>query len=143
MKIFKIVILAAAIVCLSMPASAQSLTAEDKSELAAVIHQFHEDLETQNFQGIVGAMPPSVVADLARRNGLTEVELQAAVIQALETSIASVEMSDMEIDVSTLVLGATSIGRVFALLPTSVVIQVGPDIYRATSHTLAFKEDEH
>ncbi|MDW3222653.1 MAG: hypothetical protein R8G34_07140 [Paracoccaceae bacterium] len=139
-RIFRDALIGIAAICWTTVALAQTLTAEDQRDLAAVVEQFLADTRALNVSGVVETMPPSVIADLAHRNDMTETELISAVVEAMEAAMESVALLEVQMDSTAAVLGETSAGRIFVLLPTMTLMQVGDAVYRAGSHTLAFKE---
>lgn len=139
-RIFKRTLFVIAVFWSTSGAFGQTLTAEDQRDLDAVVEQFLADTTALNISGVVNAMPPSVIDDLARRNNMTDAQLKKAAVQALETAMGSVALLKIQMETTAPVLGQTSTGRVYALLPTSLRMRVEGAVYRAVSHTLAIKE---
>jgi hypothetical protein len=127
---------------LGSPALAQEVTARDREQVEARIDILEQALAGGDFAASLDVTPPALRAALARRFGITEAEMRAAMAEAMAPMMADLTFVSYDMDVPGAAVRTTPVGgRTYLMIPTTTVMDVkDAGRLRVRTETLAIEE---
>ena len=138
------IVLLIVVMNLSLPAGARDLTAADKEAIGARADTFQAAMSDGNIASMVSEMPPRIFAFMAARAGVSEEQLTAGIIFAMQAASQTVTVEYAEIEFAKATYHVTDNGTPYALIPTRVVLWA-EEIGRIATieQTLALEDNGH
>jgi hypothetical protein len=136
--------LSAAIMALTLATAtfAADLTPAEQSGLQTRIDNFERAFQSGDMVGVIGVIPPRIVAEMSGDFGMTPDALRSAMVTATEQAMASVTIVSYAMDLPGADIGKTGSGRTYALIPTRTVMQASGQKMQSDTRTLGFADED-
>ncbi len=124
------------------PASLAQEPDGERKKLEAVVKKFKTDFDSGNYQGVIDAVPPKVIATIAKNAGAPEAELKKFLVEQTTQMMQQVKVVSFAMDLDGVKIEKTSSGRHYALIPTSTIMEVpGAGKLKAENTTVGLVDD--
>lgn len=140
-RLTQIAAVAALLSTLLSPLQARDITAAQTAAVAETIAQFEGAFQNGDMKQVVAGIPPKIIGVMADQFSLTPDELRQGVETAISSSMEQVTIVSFNMDQEAATSGETSAGRFYLLIPTTTVMQVEDNTFKAQSATLAFADE--
>ncbi len=123
-------------------ASARDVTDAEKAELGSEIDRFDAALTQSDFKSVSNTIPPKVLDAIASKAGITRKQLNAALTTQMQMALASVKLTEFEMDRDATEYSQTADGTPYALVPTRTLIEAQGKKMETRSYTLGLIDGE-
>ncbi|MAM60720.1 hypothetical protein [Maritimibacter sp. UBA3975] len=133
-------ILTAAAFATALPLSALAFDNSDKAAVQAVTQSFAQDFKSNNFEGVLNAMPPRVLDYMSRQTGIPANQLASTLAKQMSVFMDDVKVEKFNMNMNRMATGTTNDGIDFAFIPTRTTVK-GPEGRQTTNtQTLALQD---
>jgi hypothetical protein len=118
-------------------AQARGLTPAERASLNRTVTEFATATRANDAPNVVKSVPPAILAFIAKSQGVQPAALRQQMIAQSAQSQAQVKLVSLTLDMTKAKHLTLTNGAPYALIPTDMVMQIGPTKRELTSYTLA------
>jgi hypothetical protein len=132
---------------LAAPATlaAKDMEAADKTAVLAAIDRFDSAMRQKDYDTVIEAsVPQAIIRQIANAYGLDEKDweqFKAVIKQQMAAALKMVELVEFGMDRNAIAFSELPDGSYYGLIPTHTVLAMDGKKFRASSQTLALKDD--
>jgi hypothetical protein len=123
------------------PVMAREVTEDEQAALEETIASFDEATRAMDMETVLGHLPPTMLAAMAKQFGLEVEALTAAMVEQSTEAMKSVTLVEFGMDMDAAKYEEDAAGEPYVLIPTTTVVDAGAGKMRAVSDTLAILEE--
>ena len=117
----------------------------DDADRAAVAKSFEtlaENSKSENIPALVDSMPPKILEKMAEPTGMDVAVLKPMIVEQLKQAMSQVSIGEFTYDLDAMQSGTSDAGRSYAVVPTSVVMEISGASMKADGPTLALEDGD-
>lgn len=132
----------AVLAVVAAPCQARDVESKEKAALETTIADFDAAMRDSKYDRVVAAIPPKVIANLAKKGGLEPEAMKTMVVSMMQAMMTDVKIEAFGMDVPKTEYKSLANGTPYALIPTRTVVAAkAAGRFEQKSHTLALIDD--
>lgn len=133
-------IIAAAALAAVLPLAAPAFDASDRAAVRTASDRFAAAFVSKDFEAVIDAMPPKLVAYMAQQVGMAADALGASMAQQMTVFAGDVTVEKLDMKTGRMTTGRTPDGIDYAFIPTRTTVKNASARQSVDSQTLALED---
>jgi hypothetical protein len=122
-------------------AGARDLSTAEREALDMQIATFEKAFRANDYDTVIGTIPPKLMAAIAGKSGVSVDVLRQAMIARTKEGMASVKLLNFRFEATAASIRLGADGTPYAVVPTFMVMELGNKRVEITSSTLGFMDE--
>jgi hypothetical protein len=120
---------------------ARDLSAAERQALNEQILTFEKALRENDYDTVVGTIPPKLMAAIAAKAGIPADQLKRTMIAQMKQVLVSAKFLTFRLDSAGAIIRQAADGTPYVIVPTSVLMEIDDRRLEVTSSTLGFMDE--